>query len=744
MASSRREFLGYTTAAALTANWLSPAWSEPLPRALAEQSPAAPRQPMGGAGWYDRPMRWAQIGFAEDDPGNYDPRFWLDYFQRLHVDAVTLNAGGAVAFYPTQVPFHYRSKWLGTMDTFGDLAKSCRALGMVVVARTDAHACHQDVYAAHPDWIMVDATGKKLRHPSDPDFWLTCPYGPYNFDFLTAVHVEIMSRYMPDGIFTNRWAGSGMCFCTHCQALFHAFSGMDLPRTHDPQDGARQQYILWRQARLFDLWRLWNGRIQAINSNASYIANAGGGALSELDMRTVGQLAPTLFADRQGRSGLTPPWANGKNGKEYRATLGNKAIVGIFSMGLEDKYRWKDSVQSGDEIRLWVADGIANGLRPWFTKFDCKVIDPRWLPVVEEIYKWHFANEAYLRNVRPLARVGMVYSQQTAEFYGGDNARSKVEDPSLGFYQALVEARIPFEMVHDQLLDPEHIHQFRTLILPNIAALSMAQCQQLKDFVQQGGRLVATFETSLYNERGVRQPDFGLASLFGVRYAGKVEGPLLNSYLNLNKEPATGQYHPLLKDLENSVRIINGANQVAVMPAGDGQYPLQVAALYPDLPMEEVFPRKDTPPGQVGAVVRELGKGRVVYLPGDIDRTFWETLSFDQARLLRNAVLWATDEPAPLSVQGKGVLDVSIWSQESSMTAHLVNLTNPMMMKGPVREIIPITRQQVSVQIPAGRTVRRVRLLVAGTEPRHTVHDGFLHLEVSSIDVHEVVAIDLI
>jgi hypothetical protein len=44
-------------------------------------------------------------------------------------------------------------------------------------------------------------------------------------------------------------------------------------------------------------------------------------------------------------------------------------------MGLEDKYRWKDSVQSDDEIRLWVVDGIAHDLRPWFTKFDCKVID---------------------------------------------------------------------------------------------------------------------------------------------------------------------------------------------------------------------------------------------------------------------------------------------------------------------------------------------------------------------------------
>ena len=299
-------------------------------------------------------------------------------------------------------------------------------------------------------------------------------------------------------------------------------------------------------------------------------------------------------------------------------------------------------------------------------------------------------------------------------------------------------------MVHDRLLDPEHISQFRTLILPNIAALSTAQCKQLEDFVEDGGGLVATHETSLYNEWGVRQQNFGLASLFGVNYAGSVEGPMLNSYLSLNKDPLSGKYHPLLKDLENAVRIINAANQVLVMPVGEGTYPLKVVPTYPDLPMEEVFPRKDAPRGQPGAIVRFVGKGRVVYVPGDIDRTFWETLSFDQARLLRNAVLWATDEPAPLTVVGKGVLDISVWTQKNSMTAHLVNLTNPMMMKGPIREIIPITTQQISVQIPAGRRVKQVHLLVAGTKPSYTYKEGRLQLEVASIALHEVVAIDFV
>ena len=73
----------------------------------------------------------------------------------------------------------------------------------------------------------------------------------------------------------------------------------------------------------------------------------------------------------------------------------------------------------------------------------------------------------------------MVYSQQTAAYYGGDQAAAKVEDHALGYYQALVEARVPFDMVHDLLLDAEQIDRYKVLILPNIAALSDRQCEQL-------------------------------------------------------------------------------------------------------------------------------------------------------------------------------------------------------------------------------------------------------------------------
>ncbi|MSU65512.1 MAG: twin-arginine translocation signal domain-containing protein [Opitutus sp.] len=750
--STRREFLKATAVAgaAVTLGEFS------MGTARAAVSPApANSGPLGAGGlppapsWIDQPMRWAQLTLVEDDPGKFDLQFWLDYFQRTRSDAVCLSGGGCVAYYPTKIPLHHRSAWLGDRDVLGELIAGCRKLGMVVIARTDPHATYDDVEVAHPDWIHVTAEGQRRRHWASPEMWVTCALGPYNFDFMTDVKRELMSMYRIDGIFINRWDGSGQCYCEHCRKNFHDASGHDLPRTNHPQDPARRAYILWRQDRLFALWRKWDDAVRAINPDSCVIPNGGGGATSSLDMTRIGALAPTLMADRQARRGVMPPWANGRNGKEFRATMGRKPIIGIFSVGLEEPYRWKDSVQNPEEIRAWAIDGIANGLRPWFTKFAGSVNDPRWLKPVEELYGWCHGAERYLRNERPLARVGVVYSQQTAWFHGGAGARDSVEDAGLGWYHALIEARVPFELVHDRLLDAAHLAAFKTLILPNIAALSDAQCEQLRAFVQRGGGLVATYETSLYDEWGVKRKDFGLADLFGASFAGKIEGPMHNAYLRLEHGAVPG--HPLLRGLEDAPRVVHGVWRLEVTPKEkSGVAPLTLIPSYPDLPMEKVFPRvAKTEISQVFLKDRDRSNesnrsyGRVVYFPWDIDRTFWEVLDRDHGRLLANAVAWATNEPAPVSVVGRGVLDVTVWQQAKSVTVHLVNLTNPMMMKGPIREVIPITEQQVRVRLPDGLRAKSLRLLVANTTPPYRQTGEWVEVTVPAIAEHEVVAVDV-
>ena len=78
------------------------------------------------------------------------------------------------------------------------------------------------------------------------------------------------------------------------------------------------------------------------------------------------------------------------------------------------------------------------------------------------------------------------------------------------------------------------------------------------------------------------------------------------------------------------------------------------------------------------------------------------------------------------------------------MTVHLVNLTNPMMMKGPLRELIPLGEQTVRVRLPEGKKAKRVQLLAAGKTVRARDSGGYLTVTVPSILDHEVVAIDLL
>ncbi|MFO7697024.1 MAG: beta-galactosidase trimerization domain-containing protein [Anaerolineae bacterium] len=697
---------------------------------------------VGDQPWFDRPMRWAQLTLVENDPGRYDAAEWLDYFRRTHSDSACLSAGGCVAYYPTQVPYHHRSTFMGPEeDPLGELIAGCRAQDMIVVARTDPHAIHDEAAVAHPEWVAVGADGTPRRHWAAADHWVTCAFGPHAETFMTDVHREIMALYHIEGIFGNRWSGHGICYCDWCREHFGSATGRALPLSGDPADPSYRAWLQWREDRLFALWDLWDAAIREINPQARYIPNAGGGALSDLNMARTGARADILFADRQARSGRMPLWMAGKNAKEYRAALGNKPAGGIFSVGVEERYRWKDSVQAAPEIRGWVAEATANGLRPWFTKFGGVHHDRRWLPVVEHLYDWHYRHERYLRNTASLATVALVYSQNTARMVAGPEARSRAEDPALGMYQALVEARIPFDMLHEAHLDADHLAPYRALILPNIAALSDDAGDALRAFVAHGGGLLATHETSLYGAGGVRRDDLGLADVFSASCAGAVEGPMRNAYLHV--APGGAQRHPLLSGLEDAQRIIHGVHRLPTRALESAGHPLlTLVPSYPDLPMEQVYPRVERTDNP-DVYARTHGSGRVVYFPWDIDRTYWEILNEDHGLLLRNAASWVAGE-LPITVKGPGVLDVTLWQQEHSVTVHLVNLTNPRAQQGPIREIYSVGEQQIRLMLPPGARLDRVHLLCDGEQPGPvTVKDGWLETSVPRVHEYQVLAVEL-
>src|SRR5256885_1387803 len=108
----RREFLALAAAAGATG-----ATAQAGPR-LQVAAPAPP--------WYATMRRCGQLNFNERDPLALDVAAWIDYWASLRVDALLVNGGGIMAFYPTEVPYHHRSGVLGSRDLFAETAAAAR------------------------------------------------------------------------------------------------------------------------------------------------------------------------------------------------------------------------------------------------------------------------------------------------------------------------------------------------------------------------------------------------------------------------------------------------------------------------------------------------------------------------------------------------------------------------------------------------------------------------------------------
>lgn len=685
------------------------------------------------ADWYKSATRWTQLTLAEDDPIRFDPEFWIDLFRRSKSNATCLSAGGYIAYYPSKVPFHYVSRYLGDTDPFGTLVEGARRLGMHVMARVDPHAVHQDAADAHPEWIAVDKDGNRRRHWAYPSVWVTCAYSDYNFKFMPDVLREITRGYDIDAIFANRWQGHGVCYCETCRRNFRDASGHNLPLDADPENPAWLAWTAWRRTVLSRLVVEWDEAMKAIKPNTSFIPNMGSVSLMEFDLKLIERHCPFLVVDDQGRRGTEPVWMSGRNGKRMRATFRDRPAVLITSIGPEEKYRWKDAVTTDPEIRSWMLDGVVQGMLPWFTKFNGVVPDKRWVAPVVESFGLHAALEPVLSATRPAAEIAILDPATTLRHHGPET-RKEAEADDLGFYQALVEEKLPFEMLSDQAMTPERLDRFKVVILANATCLSDAQCAALEAYVARGGSVVAAHETSTRDENNRPRGTLALGGLLGVTVTKLSRGPVQNSYVAVNGR------HPIAEGYEGAARIIGGTHLTAIEAAADAEVPFLTVPDFPDLPMEEVYPR-EAPQGAAVVARQHPGGGRTVYIPWNIGGIFWEVLAADHQRLIANAVRWALGKRPDVEVTGRSVLDVALREGEDGLVVALQNLTNPMMMKGPTREIYPVGRQEVSVAIPAGRSFAEARLLVAGAKAEARVEAGRVTVTVPGIDLIEAVHI---
>jgi hypothetical protein len=692
---------------------------------------AAASPSLRAADWYKSATRWTQLTLAEDDPVKFDPAFWIDVFKRTKSNATCLSAGGYIAYYPSKVPLHYVSKLIGDSDPFGTLVEGARQLNMHVMARVDPHAIHQDAADAHPEWIALDKDGNPRRHWAFPSVWVTCAYSDYNFVFMPEVLREITREYDIDAIFANRWQGHGVCYCESCRRNFKDAAGHQLPVSADADDPAWRAWAAWRRGVLSRLVVEWDEVMKAIKPNSSFIPNMGSISLMEFDLGLIEKHCPFLPVDDQGRRGTEPIWMAGRDGKRMRATFRDRPAILITSIGPEEVHRWKDSVTTGPEMQAWMTDGIAHGLLPWFTKFNGVVPDTRWVEPIAESFALHADLEALLAATTPTAEIAILDPATTLRHHGPET-RAAAEQDDLGFYQALIEARLPFEMLSDQVMTDSSLDRFRLVILANASCLSDAQIAMLEGYVARGGNVVAAFETSTRNEAGKPRNALGLGSLLGATLTSAMRGPVKNTYVSISGD------HPISAGYDGAARIIGGTHMLAVDIVDDAAAPFLFVPDFPDLPMEEVYPREE-PRGPAVIAREHKSGGRTVYIPWNVGGTFWQVLAADHQKLIENAVRWALGTRPQLEVTGRAVLDVALREGEDQLVVAMVNLSNPMMMKGPIREVFPVGQQRLSIAVPAGKARADCRLLVAGQSAKASVIDGRLEIEVPGIDLIEVV-----
>lgn len=726
----------------------------------------------GDVPWYRRVTRWGQINITEKDPAQYDIAWWRKFWKQTDTEGVIVNAGGIVAYYPTRIPLHHKAEYLGGRDLFGEISRAAHEDGLAVFARMDSNRANEEFYRAHPDWFSIDGNGKPYKAA---DLYISCVNSPYYSEHIPSILTEIAQMYHPEGFTDNSWSGLGresICYCENCKKSFRDKTGQNIPLIKNWDDKVYKQWIRWNYDRRLEIWDLNNRTTKAAGGVRCIWSGMNSGSISGQsrsfrDYKEIGKRAEIIMLDDQSRSDATGFQHNGEIGKLVHGLLGwEKLAPESMAMYQHQKPWFRLASKPQAEARMWMINGIAGGIQPWWHMVAAYHEDRRMYHTPTQVFRWYKTNEAYLLNRQPVANVGVVWSQINTDFYGRDNATELVELPWRGMIQALVRSRIPYLTVHADHIDRDAA-QFSVLILPNLAVMTGEQVSAVKRFVDKGGSLIATGDTSLYDEWGDLRDDYALADFFGAHLAAprnqkqapaveKMAGEAYHTYFRLTPElraqmegphnaaePAitTRKRHPILAGFEETDILPYGGLMEPLKVDTDAEVPMTFIPQFPTYPPEKAYmrePSTDIP----GVITKTTAKGaRIVFVPADIDRQFGRSNLPDHGNLIASIVRWAVKGNLPLTVHGAGLVDCHLYQQPGKLVLHIVNLTSAATWRQPLDELIAIGPLRVTVKLSKGVTGKSLRSLVSGGNIASRISNGSIEFEIKSIPDHEVVVI---
>jgi len=700
------------------------------------------------APWYTRARRCGHSNFVENDPQVFNIDEWVDYWSSLKVDAVTLSAGGMMAFYPTKIPLHHKSKFLGDRDLFGDFAKALKKKGIRVIARIDPKSNYGDAVRAHPEWFqrtadghfrLRDEQGEEGAPPRDEWIYWTCMFSDYFTEFIPRVMREVNSLYEIDAFFGPSWPGQGRCYCEVCKRVGKLDSG-----------AYRERHMV----RILEIIRLWDSIAQEKRPDNLYLVSCGGWLQTTMDLTRIAKVVRWMYSDHQGRpdhqgegDDALPVWHFAQQARVCHSAMKGRPTSLNPAENSHARLLWRETSCSAAEITIGLAQATAAGSIPFYTWLGGAPEDRRWQQPGRMFYQWHARHEAHFANKRPITNLGLIWSQRTTDLYKPPQRTTdlykpptssiKVTDYMQGMYYALLEGRFVFRVIHENDLGPESLKPYSALILPNVAVLTDEQVGQLRNYVQSGGSLLATFETGLFDGQGKQRSEFALADVFGIQKAGDRQGSMGGGhhcpYARIERD------HPILAGFRDT-KLLPGPEFRIPLRAGNTDPVLTVVPPYPGHPPEFVYPR--TPRTDEPAVVLgEKGRSRLVYFSGDIDRSLWRSGDTDLSDLLQNSIRWMTRNQSPVSVTGDGIAEIFAWETEPGFAVHILNYNNPNMTYGWFRRNYPIGQQRVRMLLPKGVHISKAQLLRAESDLPFEQNGPTVEFMIPRVDDYEVAAL---
>jgi hypothetical protein len=408
---------------------------------------------------------------------------------------------------------------------------------------------------------------------------------------------------------------------------------------------------------------------------------------------------------------------------------------------------WRLYAAPEAENRPWIAQQVANGVSPWLhinggysDLFDRRSLAPM-KDVFQRLERW----EKYLDGAQSQARVVLVLSRYTQDNYGRDKPQARYLDFIRGWYLALQEAHIPFDVISDKLLTPERLAHYGAVVISNLACVSDAAVAALEQYAKAGGGLIAGYEAGLFDADGKPRATPAFDAMMGITRRGKREG-LKSSYAKLE-----GREDPLLAGIGDTDLIPNEGALIEVAAAAGHAVPLTlippvIAHDGATISIPEYSAIRETT--DIPVVTHgSYGKGRVVYFANTMEGLYYHYGFPDLGRVLANAVRQALGEPVLLEVEAPDYVDVTHMGQPTRALVHLINLPldKPLNTgwRHPGRNLVEVRDIVVRLRPPAGHRVRNARLASSEALLPISMIGGAIKVVVPKLTDHEIVVFEL-